>query len=107
MIIFMLFHSMILTPENRLLALKRFKPNLYDLVISDVIMQKMNGFELYTQLKVTDPKIKVCFLTASSETYWEELKKQKYSELSRDLFLEMPLPIKEIIAEIQKRMDSS
>ena len=72
------------------LTLKSFKPNLYDLVILDVIIPGMNGFELYAQLKRIDPLINICFLTASSETYREELRKEKYNEQSRDLFLEMP-----------------
>ena len=41
-------------------------------VILDVKMP-MNGFELYDELKKVDPEVKVCFLTASSETYREEL----------------------------------
>jgi two-component system OmpR family response regulator len=57
--------------NDPVLALKSFKPNLYDLVILDVMMQKMNGFELYSQLKKVDPDMKVCFLTASSESYRE------------------------------------
>jgi CheY-like chemotaxis protein len=86
------------------LALNSYKPNLYDLILLDVIMPELHGFELYTHLKRRDPGINVCFLTASSETYWEELRKEKYNELSRDLFLEMPLPTKEIIDEIKKRI---
>ena len=62
--------------------------------MKDVIMSKMNGFELYSQLKEMDHDIKVCFLTASSETLSEELRRRKYCELNKDLFLEMPLPIK-------------
>jgi DNA-binding response OmpR family regulator len=88
------------------MALESFKLSLYGLVILDIMMPKMDGFELYTQLKRMDPGVKVCFLTASSQMYWEELRKQKYSELNRDLFLEMPLPIDEIIDEIKKRIDS-
>jgi DNA-binding response OmpR family regulator len=62
--------------NDPVLALQSFKPNVYDLVILDIMMPKMNGFELYNQLKKTDPGVKVCFLTASSETYREELGKK-------------------------------
>jgi CheY-like chemotaxis protein len=86
------------------LALKSYKPHMYDLVILDVIMPEMDGLELYTQLKRKDPGINVCFLTASSEPYREELLKEKYNQLSKDLFLEMPLPTSEIIREVKKRM---
>jgi DNA-binding response OmpR family regulator len=92
--------------NDPVLALDGFKPNLYDLVILDIMMQKMDGFELYNQLKKVDSSIKVCFLTASSEMYREGLRKEKHCELSKDLFLSMPLPIKEIIKEIKKRIGS-
>jgi DNA-binding response OmpR family regulator len=90
--------------NDPLIALERFKPDQYGLVMLDVLMPRMNGFELYTKPKGKDPKFKVCFLTPSSETYPDELRERKYSQLSRDLFLEMPLPIKKIIAEIKKRI---
>jgi DNA-binding response OmpR family regulator len=51
--------------NDPVMALESMKPSLYGLVILD-IMPKMNGFELYTQLKRRDPEINVCFLTAFS-----------------------------------------
>ncbi|MDW0165660.1 MAG: response regulator [Nitrososphaeraceae archaeon] len=45
-------------------ALEKFKPNLYDLIILDIRMAEINGFELYDQLKSRDPKIKTLFITA-------------------------------------------
>jgi DNA-binding response OmpR family regulator len=93
------------TFNDPVLALESFKPNLYDLVILDVMMQKINGFELYDQINKMDPGIKVCFLTASSEMYRKQLMKERHCELSKDLFLNMPLHLKEIIDEIMKRIE--
>jgi CheY-like chemotaxis protein len=90
--------------NDPMLALESFKPNLYNLAILDVMMPKMNGFELYDQLKKMDPKINVCFLTASTEMYREQL---GHCELNRELFLDMPLTIKRIVTEIKRRIDSS
>ena len=45
-------------------ALKSYITNFYDLVILDIKMPKMDGFELYTKLREKDPKVKICFLTA-------------------------------------------
>jgi CheY-like chemotaxis protein len=92
------------TFNDPVLALNSYKPHLYDLVILDVIMPELDGLELYTQLKRKDSGINICFLTASSEPYREELLKEKYNQLSRDLFLEMPLPTSELIREVKKRM---
>jgi DNA-binding response OmpR family regulator len=85
-------------------ALKNFKPRFYDLVILDVIMPKMEGFDLYKELKKLDRNVKVCFLTAS-EKYREDLRVGEHQALSRDLFIQKPLSIKNLIKEIQKRTE--
>ena len=48
------------------LALETFKPNLYDLTILDIRMPKINGFELYHQLKSRDSNMKTLFISALS-----------------------------------------
>ncbi len=45
-------------------ALSEFKPDTYDLVVLDIKMPKMDGFELYKSIKAIDGKVKICFLTA-------------------------------------------
>lgn len=50
-------------------ALSRFKPDYYDLVILEIKIPKMDGFELYNELKKRDSNVKVCFLTASELYY--------------------------------------
>lgn len=91
------------TFNDPLLVLKSF-PNLYDLIVLDVMMPKMDGIELCNRLKEVDPGIKVCFLTASNEIFCEKLIKDKHCELDKDLFLEMPLPLNRIVEEINKRI---
>ena len=49
-----------------IMALKQFKPNLYDLTILDIKMPYPNGFKLYNQLKLIDSNIKTLFITALS-----------------------------------------
>lgn len=40
--------------EDPLVALSDFKPCFYDLIILDIKMPKLNGFELYTEIQKRD-----------------------------------------------------
>jgi CheY-like chemotaxis protein len=69
------------TFDDHTLALSAFKSDYYDLLILDIKMPKMNGYELYEKMKKIDDKVKVCFLTASAEQYKEEYR-QKFMSFS-------------------------
>jgi DNA-binding NtrC family response regulator len=84
-------------------TLKDFKPHFYDLVMLDIVMPKIDGFDLYKELKKLDPDVKVCFVTAS-EKYHEGLREGEYQTLSKDLFIQKPLSIKDLRKEIHKRI---
>jgi DNA-binding response OmpR family regulator len=84
-------------------VLKNFKPHFYDLVMLDIVLPKMDGFDLYKELKKLDPDVKVCFLTAS-EKYREGLREGEYQTLSKGLFIQKPLSIKDLRKEIHKRI---
>ena len=49
------------------LALSNFKPGSYDILLLDIKMPKMDGFELCQEIKKIDNKVKVCFMTAFDE----------------------------------------
>ena len=84
-------------------ALSNFKPDYYDLVILDIKMPKMDGFELYDKIKKKDDKVKICFLTAS-ELYYEEFRKKEYSALDKNLFLKKPIDNDDLLKEVNKVM---
>ena len=58
--------------NDPLLALSDYKPGIYDLLLLDIKMPGMNGFELYRKIKdiegeekkVKNGKPRVCFITA-------------------------------------------
>jgi DNA-binding response OmpR family regulator len=54
-------------------ALSKFKTGTYDLLLLDIKMPKMNGFELYREIEKIDSKVKVCFITAFV-VYYESLR---------------------------------
>jgi PleD family two-component response regulator len=56
------------TANNPLLFLKNFKAGSYDLLIIDVVMQQMDGFRLFEEIRKKDKKVKVCFISASYES---------------------------------------
>jgi DNA-binding response OmpR family regulator len=70
------------------LALSAFRPDYYDLLILDIKMPKMDGYELYDKIRKIDDKVKVCFLTAS-ERYKDTKKNtdQAFCRLVLHLFL--------------------
>ena len=87
-------------------ALKSFKPDSYSLVLIDIAMPKMDGFQLYESLKKIDPDLKACFLTAS-EMYHEENRGIEHCALNKDLFLQKPIPIDDLVMEINRKINST
>jgi DNA-binding response OmpR family regulator len=83
------------------LALSKYSPGLYDLVILDIKMPNMDGFELYLEIKKIDTNANVCFLTAS-EQYYEEFREKEYYALDRNLFIRKPIENEDLVKEIKK-----
>src|SRR5512133_538002 len=73
-------------------ALRNFRVGFYDLVLLDIKMPKMNGFELYKEISRIDPKVKVCFLTAS-EKYYEAFRGEGEINaiLGENCFIQKPI----------------
>jgi two-component system, OmpR family, response regulator ChvI len=95
------------------LALSSFKPHHYDLVMLDVKMPKIDGFELYNEIKKIDNQAQVCFITATDKNNYEGLegperqsgdKEKLYCELKKDMFLQKPISNDDLVNEINKRI---
>ena len=87
------------TFENPFIALEKLKPGFYGLIILDVKMPQMDGFELYREIKKVDRKAKICFLTAS-ELYYENFRKEKFTSLDKELFIIKPISNAELLKKI-------
>jgi len=73
-------------------AFNNFKAGFYDLLILDIKMPKMNGFQLYREIKNIDDKVKVCFLTALSEMHdYEEFKREVFPKAGERYFIQKPV----------------
>ena len=86
-------------------ALKNYKVGIYDLLILDIKMPKMDGFELYDEIKKRDDNAKICFLTAS-EMYYKNSRGEKYCSLDKDLFIQKPIANEDLVDEINNMLNS-
>ena len=90
--------------EDPLIALSDFKPSFYDLIILDIKMPKLNGFELYAEIQKRDSQVKICFVTAD-EMYYNEVRKQgeqQYCVLDTKRFLRKPISSSDLLTRVEK-----
>jgi two-component system, OmpR family, response regulator ChvI len=81
--------------DDPLLALENFRKDLYDLLILDIKMEKMDGFQLYEKIKKIDNKVKVCFLTARAFI-------DAFRNLKENQFIQKPIENEELIKKINE-----
>jgi DNA-binding response OmpR family regulator len=86
-------------------VLSNYKPSYYDLVILDIKMPKMDGFQLYDEMRKKDQGAKVCFLTAS-ELYYEQFRKREYDAIDKNLFIRKPIENEELLKEVNRIISS-
>jgi len=82
-------------------ALAQFKAGFYHLLILDIKMPDMNGFELFKELKRKDETVKVLFLTVLSEMHeYDAFKKKVFPKEGERYFIAKPIENEEILARI-------
>jgi CheY-like chemotaxis protein len=82
------------------LALEKFKPNQYDLTILDIKMPKINGFELYDQLKSRDSNIKIFITALSSVESYNTHNSKVYPLKGQRHFMTKPVSSKELLEQV-------
>ena len=83
-------------------VLESYKPGYYDLLLIDIRMPGMNGFELYRAIRKLDPRVKVCFITAF-EIYFDEFRKV-FPKLNVSCFIRKPVTIAELARIIREEL---
>jgi len=84
---------------------KNSKPGNYDLVLMDVQMPVMNGYEATKQIRALDnPELAGITILAMTANAFDEDKK-KALECGMDGFLSKPIVIEELISILQKNLD--
>ncbi len=95
--------------NDPLLALSDYKPGIYDLLLLDIKMPKMNGFELYKKIKDIeggyddDDKPRVCFITAY-EGYRNQFNELFPTLEEVDCFLKKPISLPDLVKAVKSQL---
>ena len=91
--------------ESALESLKENSDDYYDLVLTDIRMPKINGFELYRRIKESNPHMKIVFITAF------EINKDEFSKVipSVDVidFISKPVSMSTLITKLNSILNNS
>ena len=94
--------------SDPVLVSETYKSNYYDLVILDIKMPKMDGFQLYDCIRQKDRKTKICFLTAS-EMFYESLRQARNllgDVLGEQYFIQKPIKTDELVRRLTDLINS-
>ena len=84
-------------------ALSEFKPNFYDLLLVDIKMPNMDGFQLSEKILAIDINVKVCFMSAVEIN--PEALREIYPSLSLGCFIKKPVTIDHLVRRIRSELD--
>ena len=91
------------TYNDPLMALSEFKPDYYDLILIDINMPKMNGFDFSVKALEIDINPKFCFM--SSGLINQEALREQYPTLSIGCFIKKPVTIENLIRKVKAELE--
>jgi CheY-like chemotaxis protein len=89
--------------NDPLVALSEFKPDFYDLLLIDIDMPKMNGFDFCVKVFEVDLNPKVCFIVSAPIN--QEALRDQYPSLSIGCFIETPVTIDNLIRRVKAELE--
>jgi two-component SAPR family response regulator len=81
-------------------ALDNFIPNRYDLLITDIRMPEISGFELYKIIRQNDFRIRVCFISAFVDYY-----KSIAEDFDLHCFIRKPVTTEDLVKQVKAELD--
>jgi CheY-like chemotaxis protein len=91
------------TSNNPIVALSEFKQNFYDLLLVDINMPHMNGFQLCEKILAIDINVRICFMS-SVEINREGLR-EIYPSLGIGCFIRKPMTMDYLLKRIRLELD--
>ncbi|HEY7572135.1 MAG TPA: response regulator [Nitrososphaeraceae archaeon] len=91
------------TYNEPLSVLEEFKPNFYDLLLTDIYMPKMNGFQLCEKILELDVNIRICFMSALEVNI--QALRELYPNVNLGCYIEKPVTIKYLIERLSTELD--
>jgi CheY-like chemotaxis protein len=89
--------------NDPLVALSEFKPDFYNLLLVDIDMPKMNGFDFCVKVFEIDLNPKVCFIVSAPIN--QEALREQYQSLSIGCFIETPVTVDNLIRRVEAELE--
>jgi CheY-like chemotaxis protein len=89
--------------NDPLVALSEFKSDFYDLLLIDIDMPKMNGFDFCVKIFEVDLNPKVCFIVSAPIN--QEALRDQYPSLSIGCFIETPVTMDNLIRRVKAELE--
>jgi CheY-like chemotaxis protein len=91
------------TYNNPLVALSEFKPHFYDLLLTDINLPDMNGFQFSQKILELDVNVRVCFISAGEVNI--EALREIHPKFIFGCFIKKPVSIDYLIKRLRAELD--
>jgi CheY-like chemotaxis protein len=91
------------TYNNPLIALSEFKPHFYDLLLTDINMPDMDGFQLSEKILELDVNVRICFISAGEVNI--EALREIHPKINFGCFIKKPVSIEYLVKRLSAELD--